>query len=188
MIVMDLVAPLIQAPRALRDGNPMDVLRLACGTFVAVRVGALVPSMAAPELFRRGVSAVALGLPVLLAAGIRHRGKPSPRLACGAGLPGGFTGGSAGLPGPPVLLLYMASSLPAATVRANVTLYRMLADPAIPGRKLYYLSYCYKAPRNDFSWTFSAGSSHFQPDAGSCSRHVSNDFPRGKPLVAMRSR
>ena len=41
---------------------------------------------------------------------------------------GGFLAGSAGLPGPPIILLYMSSTLPAAAVRANNTLYLITVD------------------------------------------------------------
>ena len=36
--------------------------------------------------------------------------------------------GSVGLPGPPIILLYMASSLPARVIRANCMIYLILAD------------------------------------------------------------
>ncbi|MCK4711397.1 MAG: hypothetical protein KAT26_00810 [Marinosulfonomonas sp.] len=36
--------------------------------------------------------------------------------------------GSVGLPGPPVIMLYMASPHPAAVVRANVMVYLLLCD------------------------------------------------------------
>ncbi|MDE0698156.1 MAG: sulfite exporter TauE/SafE family protein [Boseongicola sp.] len=131
MIVMDLVAPLIHVPRALRDGHPPDVLRLACGALIALPLGVLVLAMVEPEVFRWGVSVVALGLLALLVAGVRYRGKPTSAMIYGTGLIGGFTGGSVGLPGPPVIILYMASTLPAAAVRANNTLYLILAELAL---------------------------------------------------------
>ena len=36
--------------------------------------------------------------------------------------------GSTGLPGPPVIMLYMASSLPVTAIRANLMLYLILSD------------------------------------------------------------
>ena len=46
----------------------------------------------------------------------------------GTGALGGFLGGSVGIPGPPVIMIYMASTLPISAVRANNTLYLILAD------------------------------------------------------------
>lgn len=128
LIVKDLVAPLILVPRALRDGQPSDVLRLGVGAALAVPLGVLALSMVEPVVFRWSVSVVSLVLLVLLATGLRYRGALTPPLVVGTGGLGGFLAGSVGLPGPPVIMLYMASTLPAAAIRANLTLYLMLAD------------------------------------------------------------
>lgn len=128
MMVKDLTGPLIHVPRALKDGHPGDVLRLALGALVAVPLGVWVLSMVAPEVFRWSVSLIALVLLALLAAGVRYRGRMSPPLVVGTGALGGFLAGSVGLPGPPVIMLYMASSLAASAIRANLMLYLILAD------------------------------------------------------------
>ena len=128
LIIKDLTAPLIHVPRALRDGHPPDVVRLVMGAVVAVPLGVWVLSLVPGEVFRWGVSLVALGLLVLLVSGVRYRGPLTPPIVYGTGAMGGFLGGSVGLPGPPVILLYMASTLPASAVRANNMLYLILAD------------------------------------------------------------
>ena len=128
MLVKDLTAPLIHVPRAMRDGHPPDVLRLGAGALLAVPIGVWVLSLASPDVFRWGVSLFALLLLALLATGIRYRGTLTRSLVYGTGAIGGFLAGCVGLPGPPVILLYMASSLPVAAVRANITLYLILAD------------------------------------------------------------
>lgn len=128
LMVKDLVAPLIHVPRALRDGHPGDVLRLAAGAVIAVPVGVWVLTLVAPEVFRWGVSVVALFMVVALISGLRYRGTLTKPMIFGTGAAGGFLAGSVGLPGPPVILLYMASSLPPAAIRANNMLYLILAD------------------------------------------------------------
>ena len=60
IIVMELIAPLMHIPRAVRDGHPGDVLRLGVGAAVAVPLGVFVLSIIEPEVFRWGVSIVAL--------------------------------------------------------------------------------------------------------------------------------
>ncbi len=131
MIVKDLVAPLMHVPRALKDGHPGDVVRLSVGAFVAVPIGIYILTIVEPEVFRWGVSIVALFLLIILISGIRYRGRLTRPLVFGTGAAGGFLAGSVGLPGPPIILLYMASTLPVSAVRANVTLYLILADSAL---------------------------------------------------------
>ncbi len=128
LVVKDLVAPLIHVPRALRDGHPRDVVRLGLGALFAVPLGIWVLSLVHPDVFRWGVSLVALTLLVLLVAGVRYRGELTKAMIYGTGALGGFLAGCVGLPGPPVIMLYMASSLPTSAVRANNMLYLIVAD------------------------------------------------------------
>ena len=133
LLIKDLTAPLIHVPRAIRDGHPADVLRLAVGALFAVPLGVWVLSLVAPEVFRWGVSLSALLLLFLLVAGVRYRGELTRGLVYLTGAIGGFLAGCVGLPGPPVILLYMASTLPASAVRANNMLYLILADVILLG-------------------------------------------------------
>ncbi len=128
IIVIDLVAPLIHVPRALRDGHPADVMRLVAGAAITLPLGIWLLTVVSPETFRWGVSVTALVLTALLIAGVRYRGTPNQPMVFGTGMLGGVLTGSVGLPGPPVILLYMASTLPTSVVRANNTLYLILAD------------------------------------------------------------
>ncbi len=128
LIVKDLVAPLIHVPRALRDGHPGDVMRLALGALFAVPLGVWILSLVDPSIFRWGVSIVALTLLLILIMGVRYRGTLTKPLIYATGGAGGFLAGCVGLPGPPIILLYMASSFPAQVIRANTTLYLILAD------------------------------------------------------------
>ncbi|SMX22397.1 sulfite exporter TauE/SafE family protein [Boseongicola aestuarii] len=128
MLVKDLVAPLMHVPRALREGQPGDVVRLGIGAVLAVPLGVFLLSLIDPVTFRWGVSLTSFTLLVLLVAGVRYRGVLTKTLIYLAGGFGGLLAGSVGLPGPPVIMLYMASTLPVSAVRANLTLYLILAD------------------------------------------------------------
>ena len=128
LVIIDLTGPLIHVPRALKDGHPGDVVRLGLGAALAVPLGVWVLSLVEPEVFRWAVSVVALGLLTLLVLGVRYRGTLTKPMIFGTGALGGFLGGSVGVPGPPVIMLYMASSLPPAAIRANNTLYLIVAD------------------------------------------------------------
>ena len=133
LLIKDLTAPLIHVPRALREGHPADVLRLGAGALIAVPLGVWVLSHVSADVFRWGVSLFAILLLVLMVAGIRYRGEMTKTLVVGTGAAGGFLAGCVGLPGPPIILLYMASTLPVAAVRANITLYLILADVILLG-------------------------------------------------------
>lgn len=128
LLIKDLTGPLIHVPRALREGHPADVARLGVGALLGLPLGVWVLSQVAPEVFRWGVSLVALTMLVLLVGGVRYRGRLTPPLVFATGAVGGFLAGSVGLPGPPIILMYMASTLPITAIRANNMLYLILAD------------------------------------------------------------
>jgi len=93
-----------------------------------VPLGVFLLSMMAPDAYRYAVSIIALLLLVALIMGLRYRGVLSKKLIYGTGAIGGFLAGSTGLAGPPVIMLYMASTHPAAVIRANLMLFLICAD------------------------------------------------------------
>ncbi len=128
LVVKDLIAPLIHVPRALREGQSRDLLWLLAGAALFVPVGVWILSLVHPDAFRWGVSLVTFTMLAVLILGVRYHGAITRRITLATGALGGLLLGSVGLPGPPVILLYMASTLPAAAVRATLTLYLILAD------------------------------------------------------------
>lgn len=124
----DLFGPLPNLARALKDGNRADALRLGFGALLAMPAGVWAVSRLDAEIFGWMVSCVVLGLLALVMAGWRYRGMLTARLIVATGALGGFLGGLTGLAGPPVIMLYMASALPAAAIRANFLLYLLTID------------------------------------------------------------
>ena len=92
LLVMDLIGPLPNVPRALRDRHPGDMSRLTLGLIIALPIGVLVLTQVPVEAFRYGVSLIALALLVLLISGYRYRGALTPRLITGTGMLGRFPG------------------------------------------------------------------------------------------------
>jgi len=133
LVVMDLIGPLPHVKRALRDGFPADVARLTVGMIVALPAGVYVLSLVAPEVFRYGVSFVTMSLLVLLIGGVRYSGVLTRPMIYGTGVVSGFMAGSVGLPGPPVIMLYMASGHTPKVIRANNMLYLIMAVAAMLG-------------------------------------------------------
>ncbi|RVT84172.1 sulfite exporter TauE/SafE family protein [Rhodobacteraceae bacterium CCMM004] len=131
LVVMDLVGPLPAVPRALRDGHPPDIARLGLAMVLAMPLGLYALTQVPPEVFRWGVSLAALTLLAALVSGLRYRGRLTPPLVWATGAAGGVLGGAVGLGGPPVILLYLASTLPPAAVRGTITVYLILTDVAL---------------------------------------------------------
>lgn len=128
LTLIDVIGPIPNLPRALRDGHRRDVVRLCFGLLLAMPLGVLLLSLIAPEVFRYSVSVVTLMLLILLLAGVRYHGVLKRWMVYGVGMLGGFLAGSTGLAGPPVIMLYMASSHAAKVVRANLMLYLFGVD------------------------------------------------------------
>jgi uncharacterized membrane protein YfcA len=128
LIVMDVIGPLPAIPRALKDGHPRDLARLVLGTLLALPLGLAVLFSADPTMFKIAVSVITLVLLVVLISGLRYHGPMRPPLIYGTGMLAGFLGGAVAIPGPPVILLYMASPHPAKVIRANTTAFLFSYD------------------------------------------------------------
>jgi len=128
LVIFDLLGPLPILRQAWRDCDPRDLRRLLAGLILGLPIGLWVLTLVAPEVFRYAVSCVALFMVACLVLGLRYRGTLSPPLVFGTGGLSGFLQGVAGIPGPPVILLYMASTRPAAAIRANMLLFLVATD------------------------------------------------------------
>lgn len=60
IVIFDLLGPLPNLPRAIRDGDPADVLRLVAALVVALPLGLLTLTLVASEVFRYAVSITSL--------------------------------------------------------------------------------------------------------------------------------
>jgi uncharacterized membrane protein YfcA len=73
-----------------------------------------------------------------LMSGLRYRGRLTPPLIYTTGGLAGLLGGTIGVPGPPIITLYLASTQPAATIRATILVYLFVYDLYLLG--LYALN------------------------------------------------
>jgi uncharacterized protein len=128
LLIYDMIGPLPNVPRALRDGAPRDVARLGIGALIGLPVGLLLIYRIDPVIFRWLVSVSSLVLLVLLMSGWRYSGELARWKVFATGILGGLLGGVSGLAGPPVIMLYMASRRAVQTIRANILLYLLLVD------------------------------------------------------------
>lgn len=131
VVLLDLIGPLVNLPGAWRNGSPREVGLLALGLVPGLMIGLVALFSLPPEAFRWAVSVISLATVAALVAGWRWRGGRGPRATLGVGFVSGLFGGAAALPGPPVVLYYMASPLPVAQVRANLTMFMLAVDLAM---------------------------------------------------------
>jgi uncharacterized membrane protein YfcA len=128
IVIFDLIGPLPIVRRASRECETADLFRLIFGLVVALPLGLLTLTLVEPEVFRYTVAFVALILLGSLISGLRYHGKLNPPMIYATGAMSGFLQGVAGLPGPPVILLYMASTRPIQIIRANTFLFLFTTD------------------------------------------------------------
>ncbi len=123
LVVIDLFGPLPLLPKVAKDVHRKDLTRLLIGTVIALPIGIATLLVLSPDMFRFIVSVVALVMLAGLIGGWRYHGTlPGPAVV-GTGMAAGFLGGVAGIPGPPVIFVYMASPHSPNVIRANTTFY-----------------------------------------------------------------
>ena len=126
--VVEFWGPLPNLRAAWAVGHRRDALRLLAGAAVGLPIGLWLLSKMEPEVFGWAVSISVLILLALLISGWRYHGHVSHSATCGTGVLSGCLGGVAGMPGPPVVMLYMASAKSIAVIRANFLLYLLGFD------------------------------------------------------------
>lgn len=128
VVAMDLLGPVPNLRSAWAAADRPDLARLVSGIAIGLPIGLGLLSVAPPELFRIVVSLIALGMVGALLTGFRLSRRPGPAGTVGVGAAGGAMGGFAGVPGPPVILTYLAGPSSAQAVRANTMLYLYAYD------------------------------------------------------------
>ena len=133
MTIADLAGPVPILRRAMHAANLPDLGRLLGATAIGLPVGVSLLLLLDAETFRYLVSVVALVTLACLMSGLRYRGTLTPPLVYATGGLAGVLGGVAGVPGPPIIALYLASTLPAATVRATILVFLFAYDILLLG-------------------------------------------------------
>lgn len=128
MLTFDVVGAAPLQKKAIRDGEPHDVLLLLLGAVIGLPLGVYLLTLMDPVVFRWLVSCLSLALLVLLMSGWRYRNPLNALCTSLVGAMGGFLCGVAALPGPPIILSYMSSPRPAAVIRGNTMMYLFVVD------------------------------------------------------------
>lgn len=179
LVVMDLIGPLANMPAAARAGSPAEIGVLGIGMLAGLPLGLWALLVIAPETFRWGVSLMALATVAALVAGWRWRGGRGRGVTAAAGFVSGVVGGATALPGPPVILYYMASPMPVAQVRANLMMFLVMVDLglvvllAMAGRLSLAMALVSALLLVPFSLANWIGSALFRPDRAGMYRALS---------------
>jgi uncharacterized membrane protein YfcA len=128
LMVIDGFGPLPALPRAVREADWTDLRRLILGMFLCMTIGIWLLLTVPVDVFRGTVSLISLALLAALIFGVRYSGRLSPPKVYGIGAAGGVLGGALGLAGPPVILLYMASTHAPAVIRATTMVFLFAFD------------------------------------------------------------
>lgn len=191
LVVMDVLGPIPNLPNAIRTGDVREIGRLAIGMALGLPLGLAALVVVAPEAFRWGVSLMALATVAALLAGWAWRGGRGRAATAGAGFLSGIVGGATGLPGPPVILYYMASAMPVAQVRANLTMFLVLVDVGMVGLLAAYGGLQAAAVATGllllvpFSLANLIGSRLFHPDRATVYRRVAYALIVGAALAGL---
>ena len=128
LMMMDILGPLPLVRPAWRIARKRELFWLLVGAALLLPVGLSLLSTLSPETYRYIVSGVALFLVICLVFGLRYTGRVWSPVTFAVGGLCGFSGGLGGIPGPPAILYYMASSKPVSVVRANLLMFLFVSD------------------------------------------------------------
>jgi uncharacterized membrane protein YfcA len=128
LVSAEVLGPLPNLPNSYRNGAPRDIGLMILGAALILPVGLWCLSIMEPTAFGWLISGIILALLVLMMTGWRYRGVLTRPIKFITGCLSGFMTGFAGIPGPPVIMLYMASTLPVKMIRANFNMYLVAVD------------------------------------------------------------
>ncbi len=131
MLLIDFVSGLPFAIGARRDCDWTDVIPIAIMAAIGVPFGTYVLLFADPVALRWLISALVLGLLVVLLSGWRYRATPTLPMKAGVGFVAGLGAGAVQVGGPAVIIYWLSSKSPPITIRANLLVYFILNGAAL---------------------------------------------------------
>ena len=117
-LILDLFAGIRMLPHVHRDIDRPGVALMTLGAVPAIPVGIYLLAVVPEPTMRLAIGVVVLAAVIAIAAGLGLKQVPGRGLKVTTGVFVGLLTGAAGIPGPPVILLYLSSPLPAAMLRA----------------------------------------------------------------------
>ncbi len=121
--VVDALGTAPFVPYHLRRADWRDMRWLLVGSTVMLPPGVWVLAHTDPTPLRWGVCLFVLACTAALASGWRYRRKPGPLVSMAVGGVAGFSNGSVGIGGPPLVLFWLSGQTSAAQARSNIFSY-----------------------------------------------------------------
>jgi uncharacterized protein len=126
--LLDLVCGINMIPATWRDVHWKGARWLGLGALIGIPIGIGVLISLDANAMRLGISVAILISVLLISRGFVFSKVPGNPLMFLTGGLSGFLSGSAGIPGPPLILVYLSSPLPIITTRATTVAFLLLAD------------------------------------------------------------
>lgn len=123
ILVLDSLPVIPVTIPAFRLANWRQLLPILAGACLLLPVGIWVLKNGEIVFLRWLISAIIFTCVAVLWTGWRYRGPRSVPIASAVGAMSGFLNGLAAIPGPPVIVYWVASTASAATVRANLLVF-----------------------------------------------------------------
>src|SRR3954468_153427 len=131
LLLIDLAGSVPFTIRELPRCNWREVTPVTTAAALAVPLGTIALLFIDPIVLRWFIAVLVLGLLAVLASGWRYHGKPTLPVTIGVGLFAGFGAGAVQIAGPAVIIYWLSRGNTAATMRANLMVYFVLADAVI---------------------------------------------------------
>jgi len=126
--IMDLIPTFVIVWGARKDVVWRELIPVVIGYALLVPVGVWLLKSGDPIALRWFISVSIFVAVIILWSGWKYTGPRSKTISFGFGGLGGFMGAAAALPGPAVLIYWLASTAKAITVRANMIYYLFITD------------------------------------------------------------
>jgi len=127
-LILDLLAGFTLLPRSYREVHWTGIRLLVLGSVIGVPAGFACLLLVEPEPMKVAIYLGILVSVLLIARGFRLTTVPGSGILTGTGVISGFLSGAAGVPGPPMVLLYLSSPLPVSITRATGIAFFIVTD------------------------------------------------------------
>lgn len=130
-VILDLFAGIRMLPHVHKDVDRPGVALMTLGALPMIPVGVWLLAVVHEDHMRLAIGIVVLSATMAIAAGVGLRRPPGRVLKVITGCAVGLMTGAAGIPGPPVILLYLSSPLPPAMLRATAVAIFLVTDTVV---------------------------------------------------------
>lgn len=127
-MLLDIFASIRMLPHVHADIDRRGTSLMLLGALPAIPIGALALASFSDDTMRLGIGLAVLLATVAIGSGFALKRVPGSGLKLVTGVSMGLLSGSVGIPGPPVILLYLSSPLPVATLRATAVAVFLATD------------------------------------------------------------